>query len=642
MKKFPESKRTARTAKGARADAPGPGGAGKKRPKGNHRQVQKKLAFTFCFVTAVLFALGITLAVRAFGHEEDDKRKILSQQGYGTSVIAHRRGDILDRNYTVLAGGEEVYNLIIDPKVILYEPEDGAGPVNKNATLQALVTCYGYEREELEALLAEKAESSYVRYERRMSAEQRDLFLDYAEQYNTAKDEKGKRLHADVVKGVWFEPEYKRIYPYDGLGSLFIGFTSSDVTQGIGGIEQYYNEELTGIDGRSYSYINTDGVRETTTTPPTHGNRVVTTIDYTMQRIVEEEIRRFKEENEYANIGVVVMDPQTAEIYAMGSDKQYDLNNPRDLSPFYSESELGSMSAEDKSNALFTLWRGFPYNDAYVPGSVAKLLTVAGALEEGVIRANDKFLCDGGEEVLGVHVPCNKKEGHGELTLEEVLMYSCNDALIAIASKLGIKDFSTYQHLFSFGTASGLDLPGESDGILYTPEDMTALDLATSSFGQAFTVNMVQMAAACASVVNGGYYYQPHIVKQILNADGSLLKNIEPVLVRRTATKETTDIICEAMRKTVESGTGRPAAIAGYQVGGKTGTAQKNPVGSDKHVTSFLGTVPYKDPQLLVYVVIDEPGLVDGVVSGEGTMLLEKAIMERLLAYMGIPPAGAS
>ncbi len=600
--------------------------------------MQAKLLFTFVVVAAALLALSLVLLSISGNSGEDYSRVVLSQQNYSSTMIPFQRGTITDRNQTVLATSEQVYNLILDPSVML--ANDG---VNLDVTLDALVQCFGYNREELAALVAERPDSAYIRYARQLSAEERDSFESYVEEFNTA----AQKNDTPQVAGVWFETEYKRVYPYNSLASAVLGFSGSDSSRGNWGIEQYYNDQLVGTDGRSYGYINTDGDLERVTREAIGGNTIVSTIDYTIQSAAEQYIAEFLTEYTADNVGVLVMDPNNGEILAMATSTPYDLNNPSDLSAYYSEAELASMSDEELSEAQAAIWSNFAVQAAYEPGSTAKPFTVAAGLEEALIQQDDEYICDGGEDFGSgssqVRVNCNNTSGHGRINLTESLMYSCNDAMMAIGQILGADTFTKYLSQFGFGRQTGVDLPGESPGLVYQAEDMGVVDLATNSFGQNYNATMVQMAAAFCSLINGGSYYTPHVVQQILSPEGDVVEDVQPTLLRETVSESTSDFIRNALWQTVESGTGSEAQIEGYDVGGKTGTAQKHPRSEHKYLVSFMGFAPVEKPEVVVYVVVDNPekkNLAEGETTNVSSSLaigIEKKVMEAILPYLNIP-----
>lgn len=595
------------------------------------KYMQRKLAFVFFTVALALFALGFVLVGIAKEDGEDYKRIVLSQQSYDSRVIMASRGEIWDRNGTRLAMNEKVYNLILDPKVMLSGEEKNY----RDATLDALVSVFGYDRAELEGILEEKPESSYVRYARQLSGEQKEAFLAYQEEFNDRmKKEKSKAR----VKGVWFEDEYKRIYPYNNLACELIGFSSGDGTQGNWGMEQYYNDELAGTNGREYGYLNDDSNLERVTVKPQNGYTLVSTIDATAQQIVEEHIVNFNATIGAKNVACIVMKPDTAEVLAMAASDSFNLNQPADLTPYFPEDQIAAMTQEEKTDFLNNLWRNFCISDTYEPGSTAKSLTIAAGIEEARLKGNESFLCDGYEEVGGYKIGCHNTRGHGWLTVTQALMSSCNDALMQMARDYIKPDvFCRYQKIFGLGQTTGIDLPGEAEGLLHDEESMGSTDLATNSFGQNFNVTMIQMAAAYCSLLNGGYYYEPRMVKQILDEDGNVVKNLDPVLVRRTISEHTSEFIKEALFQVVEGGTGQKAAIPGYEMGGKTGTGEKYPRGNEKYIISFVACIPAHNPELFIYTLIDEPNIPKQSESKYVTDLCRDILVD-LLPYFNIYP----
>ena len=367
----------------------------------------------------------------------------------------------------------------------------------------------------------------------------------------------------------------------------------------------------------------------------TNGNNVILTIDANVQRLVEKQIQKYNEETGAENISVLVMNPNNGEILAMASKNTYDLNNPRNLTSMYTQEQIDAMDEKATSDALMSMWSNFCVSSAYEPGSTYKPFTVAAALDEGVVKDSDYFNCDGGLTVSGVRIRCSNRSGHGSISLEKSLMESCNSALMVIGQKLGRTNFSKYNKIFGFGQKTGIDLPGETAGLIHSEEELNPVELATSSFGQTQTVTMVQMAAGFSSLVNGGDYYEPHIVKEIQNENGAIVKKNEPIVVKKTVSDKTSSLIRQYMKATVEEGTAAPAGVKGYSIGGKTGTAQKRPVTARKYLVSFLGCVPAENPEAVIYVIIDEPHVEDQAHSTYATEFASK-IMKKILPFLGI------
>ena len=578
--------------------------------------------------------------------------KVLAQQDTNSITLPYKRGDIYDRNGTVLATSEKVYNLILDPGVLWEYHSDDATKDCVEPTLQALVNYFGQDRAELDRIMQENADSHYVVLEKQLTK-------DEVEEFETAMEDSANR-----IEGVWLEEDYIRRYPYDTLACNVIGYTVSG-NVGQYGIEQEYSETLNGENGRSYNYLNEDLEQEKSVRAATDGNSVVSTIDITLQQIVENAIAEFQEKYTDAyregdgskTAAAIMMDPNTGETLAMASNRVYDLNNPYDvvINGLYTEEEAENLTEEERLNALNELWRNFCVSDTYEPGSTAKPITIAAALETGAVHDGDTFLCDGNQTVGSHTIWCSKRVGHGIIDLQGSLMFSCNDALMQIAAKVGEEDFSKYQNMFNLGLRTGIDLPGEArtDSLLYYSEDMApsenlvmgSTDLATNSFGQNYNVTMIQMAAAFSACINGGYYYQPHVVKRILDSNGGTVQNIEPVVLREPVSSKTSSLIRQYLYNTMygetdangNNATGKAARIAGYAMGGKTGTAEKIPRDKTNYLVSFIGFAPAENPEVVLYVVVDEPNA-EKQSSSSFAMEIWKNIMEEALPYLNIYP----
>lgn len=599
--------------------------------------MRRKLTIAFGLVSAVLFALALYIVVLMRNNGEEYQKNILSQQNYSATLIPFKRGNIVDRNLTLLAYSEEVYNLILDPSVILYQPKAGSGVApNRQATVDALLACYDVTREEVEKVLSENADSRYIRFLRRISEEDKNRFLNYQTEYNTAQTADGKDAHSDRVTGVWFETEYERAYPYKELACTVLGFSGADTSEGHWGLEEYYNDYLSGVNGRSYSFMNRNGEYEQVMQAATDGCTVVSTIDWTIQSIVERKIREFTANNIYTNVGVIVMDPTDSTVLAMATDKHFDPADPMNFSSMYTQGELDALTDEERSALQNKIWRNYTISDTYSPGSVSKELTVAMCLEEAVANADTIFDCDGGEDIHGTYIHCTAS--HGTINLEQSLWYSCNDAMMNLASRVSVATMLRYERNFGLGSRTGIDLPGEASGLIFTEGNMSAVDMATCSFGQGYSSTMIQMAASYCALINGGYYYQPRIVSRILDAGGSLVKDLTPELIRKVVTEETSEYLRMAAYHTVQSeSTASVGRIDGYKVGGKTGTAQKYPIEEQEFVISYMAFAPADNPKVLIYAIVDEPEHDGEEVSNRGAVLLERDIMMEVLPYLGVP-----
>lgn len=581
------------------------------------------------WITVVLSIAFLALVIRIwYINKKDGKRYekiVLAQQSYDSIEIPYRRGDILDRNGTQLATSEKVYNLIIEPKNILQDDKV------KKATISALTKYFDITEQEIDDALSDKS-SLYKKMLKKLSYDQVKPFNEFI----ATKDGKN-------VKGVWFEDEYQRYYPYGSLACHAIGFTVSG-NVGQGGVEGYYSDELNGTDGREYGYLTQDMTLERTTKPPVNGYNIISTIDANAQSIVEKKINAFMTETGAKNVSALVMDPNSGEILAMANSNSFDLNEPYEDSAiayqFNSEdgdvsSQIKALSEDERLDCLNKAWRNFIISDGFEPGSTYKTFTISGAIEDGALKGDETFFCGGNLKVADTTINCHNHSGHGQVNIEQSLMQSCNVALMQIAETEGRKTFAKYQEVFGFGKATHVDLAGEAAGLVYPEEKLNPVELATSSFGQGLTVTMMQIGTAFCSVINGGNYYEPHMVKQIVDENGGIINNIEPTILRKTISSETSEFMRNALFEVVSNGTARKAQVAGYTIGGKTGTAEKLPRGNGKYLLSFIGFAPVENPQVVVYVTVDEPNVEDQASSGLGTIIAQ-SILQDLLPYMNI------
>ena len=616
-------------------------------------KMKRKLALLFVVIVLLLMGIIVRLVYINRVSGEQYKKRVLAQQDTKSQTLPYKRGDIYDRNGTVLATSEKVYNLILDPGVLWKNYDEDAKKDCVEPTLSALVEYFDLDRSELNTIMQEKKDSHYVMLKKQLTKSE-------VQDFEEAMDDKDSR-----IEGVWLEDTYIRRYPYDSLACNVIGYTVSG-NMGQYGIEQQYSDTLNGEDGRTYNYLNEDLEQEKNVRAAVDGDSVMSTIDVTLQEIVEKAIDDFQEK--YTNnfregeagsktAAAIMMDPNTGEILAMASNRKYDLNQPYDLvaNGIATQEESDAMTEEERLDKLNELWRNFCVSDTYEPGSTAKPITVAAALESGVVHDGDTFLCDGRQNVGGHEIWCAKKIGHGVIDLEGSLKFSCNDALMQIAAKLGEEEYSKYQNLFNLGLRTGIDLPGEArtDSLIYYAKDlapsdnlvMGATDLATNSFGQNFNVTMVQLISAFSATINGGYYYQPHVVKKIMDSNGGTVKNVEPILLRHPISSKTSALIRQYLYATMygaqdangNNATGRAARIAGYAMGGKTGTAEKIPRDKTNYLVSFIGFAPADSPQVVLYVVVDEPNAPKQSTSSFAQEIW-KNIMKQALPYLNIYP----
>lgn len=592
----------------------------RRRRRGKPKRFSRKMCITVFLVFCVcLFTFGVLLfKIYRINSKDGDRyrKEALSQQSYTNTVLNYQRGDVKDRNNTTLAVCVRKYDLVLEPRTL------GKDEKKKQATVDAIAKTFGVASSVVEEVIQKKPNSMYEHIDglKELPAKKVDKFK--------------KQIKKERLEGVWFEEVYKRNYPLKTVGASIIGFMNSN-NQGTYGVEEQYNSVLNGTTGREYGYFDSNMNLQRTIKEAKDGNSVVLTIDANVQKIIEDEIADFQKNGTGAKtIAMMVMNPKNGEILAMASNSTFDLNDPQNLASMYSEQKIAAMTDKEKNENLLSMWSNFCVGSAYEPGSTFKPFTIAAALDENIISGKSTFQCNGVKKVADREIHCSNRNGHGMLDLRHALMESCNAALMDIGLGLGRNKFSKYNKLYGFGQRTGVDLPGETSGLIHTKEELNPVELATSSFGQTQTVTMVQMLSGFSSLINGGNYYQPHLVKEIQNSNGDVVKTIDPVVVKRTTSEDTSSKLRSYLKSTVEAGTAAPAQVKGYSIGGKTGTAEKRPVSAKKYLVSFIGCEPAEDPEVAYYVIIDEPHVKDQAHSTYATEFSSK-VMKRVLPFLG-------
>lgn len=612
-------------------------------------KMQKKLVVLFFLILLAFVGLSYRLISITRDNGEQYKKQVLSQQRYDSTTIPYKRGSILDANGSTLASSEKVYNVILDA-VAISEKEEYLEP-----TLNALRSQFGIDTASVrDYIAANKDYSRYYVLAKRLEYEEIEAFRELQNEENS------------LIKGIWFEEEYKRVYPGNSLACDVIGFTTSD-NAGSYGLEEYYNDILSGTPGREYGYLNDDSNLERTTIPAEDGNTIVTTLDINIQSIVEKYLKKFDEEyrdnahegNGANNTGCIIMRVNTGEILAMASYPNYNLNDTRNTDAligmpildeeskrtgeYINAENIGAISDDPDLfyRHLNALWKNFCINDTYEPGSVSKPFTVAAAIESGSITGNEGYTCNGYLHVGDWDISCHNTWGDGYLTVAEGVERSCNVVMMNIANATGKDTFIDFQHIFNLGLRTNIDLAGESRtaSLVFNKSSMGPTDLATNSFGQGYNATMIQMMAGFCSLINGGYYYEPHVVSKIISPTGATVQNIEPRILKQTVSETTSAIIREMCNLVVsgEKGTGKTARPAGYMIGGKTGTAETLPRGNKEYVVSFLGYAPADDPEIAIYVVVDRPNVPGNIMDdAKFATRIVRNILTEVLPYMGI------
>ena len=617
-----------------------------------HTYMQKKLAVLFILVLLAFVGLGIRLIWISYEKGNQYSKEILKQQNYESVTLPFKRGDIVDAKGTKLAVSEKFYNLVIDASVINYDE------AYLEPTMQALAQCYPQlNMQEIRQHVTTNKNSQYYIPIRLLTFDEKTDFEEY-------KEKKREETKKNLIKGVWFEEVYKRIYPNSTLACDVIGFTGKD-NVGSYGLEEYYNDVLNGTNGREYGYLGDEALVERTIKPAVDGYTIHSTIDANIQRIVEKYLYKFNEDNKNAvregngaeNVGCIIMEVNTGNILAMASYPNFDLNNIKDPSKllgnvmvdaegkqtdkYVTQADLDGMDDTILYQNLNFLWKNFCISDTYEPGSTAKPFTVATALETGAITGNEVYQCNGKLHIGGHDINCHVRTGEGAVDVQSSIAWSCNVAMMHMGQAIGKTNFAKFQQTFNFGLKTNVDLAGEARtvGLLYDA-NMGDADLATNTFGQNFNVTMIQMITGFSSLVNGGYYYEPHLVDKITDSNGAIIENIEPRVLKQTVSASTSEKIVQYCRAVVmpEGGsqrTGKTARPAGYAIGGKTGTAQTLPRGNREYVVSFMGFAPADNPEIAIYVVVDRPNAARQDDAKFATRIVRNVLTE-VLPYLNI------
>ncbi len=590
-------------------------------------KMKRKLLFIMLIFIVILLALLTRTGYIQIVRGEQLQQEAFIQQTKD-KLIPPKRGSILDRNYKVLAESASVHQVSATPKQL--EENEEKKSIKVDFVAKGLSDILGLEYENLLKKL-QNTKSNEEIVKRRVESEDIDRVRSFIDENN--------------VKGIYITPDTKRYYPNGKLASQVIGFTGTD-NQGLEGIEAVYDDELKGIPGR----IVTTKKANNTEMPFKYqksieaqdGNSVVLTIDETIQYFTENHLETAYIENGLAaGAAAIVMDIRTSEILAMATTPGYDLNSPRTIEDPTILEIINALEGEERSTALNNelrkSWRNKAVADSYEPGSTFKILTTAMALEEGVVKLDDTFTCTG-SKIVGPHkISCWKTSGHGTQTFVEGVQNSCNPVFMEVAARLGADKFKQYFAGFGFTSLTGIELYGESKGVFHNDATWNFVSLATSSFGQTFTITPLQLISAIAAVANNGMLNKPRVVKQLLDGDGNIVKEYPTEFVRQIISPETSKLVCEILESVVSQGTGKRAYIKGFRVAGKTGTSEKLPRDNGKYIASFAGFAPADDPQVVVLVLLDEP---TGEYYYGGTIAspVARAILDDTLNYLNVQP----
>lgn len=444
----------------------------------------------------------------------------------------------------------------------------------------------------------------------------------------------GDKIRNLGLAGVKVDEDFKRYYPYNELASKVLGFTGGD-NQGIVGLEVKYEKYLKGINGKILTTtdargIELDGVAEDRLEPEA-GNTLRISLDYTMQKYALQMAEKVRTEKQADKVGIILMNPQNGEIYAMVNVPEFDLNQPFMLN---NEETGENLTDEQRQDALNQMWRNGCINDTYEPGSTFKIITASAGLEEGVVHLTDQFSCPGYKVVEDRRIRCHKVGGHGAENFVQGIQNSCNPVFIEVGLRIGVDRFFDYVRQFGLMDLTGVDIPGEAGTIMHKKENVGQVELATISFGQSFQITPIQLATTVSALVNGGRRVTPHFGMEVLSAEGKKVKTFRYNAKKHIVSEKTSQTMRELLESVVAEGSGKSAYVEGYRIGGKTATSQTLPRSANKYISSFVGFAPADDPQILGMCVIYNP---QGVYYG-GTIAAPVIgkIFENILPYLGI------
>lgn len=580
----------------------------------------------FAFFAAFALMFGRVLYMKVVHGAEYEAAAKNQQINRYDITIPPNRGSILDRNNQVLAISTTVYNVALDSLQLAEVAEQY--PEEQEKTLTTL--CEYFPELDYNTL------KQYVT----VNPETGELYMNNHWKYLVKGIERSvkEELEAMNLKGVYFEKSSQRSYPLNSSACHLVGFTRGDAQWGL---EGYYNSYMEGTPGRSFILYNGADSVVHQDYDAKDGDTIITTIDYNIQKIAEEVVAETAAEWPAKNVAAMVMDPYTGEIYAMAESHSFDLNNPNEIPEWETDTKYtenwDQLSSEEQLEYLNTMWKNFCVSDTYEPGSIFKPMLVAAALEEGVITPNSTFQCNGYTDIGGYRIKCHLVSGHGNINVEQIMAQSCNMGVIQIANLLGADKFYEYQREFGFGDYTGIDLPGEAAGQLHSKESIGPTELATMSFGQTFNCTSIQVIAAFSSLINGGNLVKPHVVSQIVDADGNVVLENDTEVVRRVISEKTSAYMRTALKATVENGLAKKLEIDGYSIGCKTGTAQQGSrETNDLWTLSNMSYFPAENPKYIVFTVINQPSdYIEGV---QTPTPMTKKLIEGIIKYDNLEP----
>ena len=558
------------------------------------------------------------------------QQRAIAQQLRTTPITANR-GTIYDRNGNTLAVSATVWTVLFSP----HDIDDAEAEILADGMSEIL----GVDRE----FVIEKAKNKKNYYQivkKKVEKETADKVIAFAAEHKIA--------------GVSLQKDSKRYYPYGSLGSSVLGFVNEE-NQGAYGIESYYNTTLSGTPGKVVAAKNAWGTDMPFSYQEMYdakdGHSLVLTLDETIQHMLDKHLETAVVEHKVRNRAAgIIMNVKSGEILGMTTKPDFDPNEAYEIADPAAKAAVEALRGDDEAYqqalnaARFAQWNNKCISEPYEPGSVFKIVTLSTGLETGAVVPSNHFHCPGFYMVGNVRKGCWKTAGHGDQDLAAAVRNSCNPAFMMVGQRIGAERFYDYFSNFGFTETTGVDLPGEAIGSYHSKKALTNPNdyensLTSCSFGQTFKVTPLQLITAVAAAVNGGTLYEPHVVKQILDAEGNIVQSIEPNAKRQVISAETSAIVCQMLETVVTEGSGKNSYIPGYRIGGKTGTSEKidlmNKTGEDRKVLSFVGIAPMDDPQIACLVLLDEPTLVNEYGSTIAAPVVG-SILADVLPYLGM------
>lgn len=585
---------------------------------------KKRTVIAFGIFAAVLMALCIRTGYLQIVRGSELKTMAVEQQ-MKDEIIKPKRGGIYDRNGNELAVNIESYSVWVRPGEMKRGKTEAEKQQNYEDTIAKLAELLGEDKDELKSTI-EKSERTLLKVSKAIDRDTADT------------------IREAQLTGVSLNQEVERYYPMGDFLSHTLGSVTDD-NSGLSGIELMYDRYLAGVEGRWVKNTDISGNSLVDGTEkyyePQDGSNVVLTIDQVIQNYTEKSVKAAYEKYDAERVSCIVMETETGEILSMASAPSFDPNNSRVPTDEKEKKEFAKLDADEQMDYLNNMWRNPLISNVYEPGSTAKLITTAAALEEGITEKSETFKCEGYYTVNGIKVNCwSYDDPHGTENLYEAVGNSCNPVFMQLAMRLGKEKYYDYLDLFGLSEPTGIDFPGEASPILANEETASQLDLAIMGFGQTNAMTPIQMITAVSALGNDGKLMEPHLVKEIVDSDGNTVESIDSKVVRQAVSEDTADEMCEIMQFVVDNATGSRAQIPGYSVGGKTGTSQvpdyENGGYTSDVIASFIGMAPMEDPKYTILYIIDSPA--GGDQGGEIAAPESRDLLEKILKYADIKP----